>query len=160
MICKRMFYAKIYTFCTDVFDGDAHHLYLAVCLLSVAFEPGIDVPFMMHITNLLMCISYCLMIAIAYRHGQHINNAWLPLFVIIGALFDLVFVNVLFVPTLMNIVTLIIGTFKFSALQTPKTPSQPAPSDTPEQAPQGEFDLSQHTSPATTKSSEKAVAFS
>ena len=59
--------------------------------------------------NFLMFFSYAVMSYVAYSRGKEIGKSYLVSFPIVGAVFDLILIFVPFVPTIMNIVTIILG---------------------------------------------------
>lgn len=61
------------------------------------------------VANWLLFFSYMLMAFIAYRKGKPNDKGYLGCFPIIAAVFDLVLVFIPFVPTILNLITLIMG---------------------------------------------------
>lgn len=56
-----------------------------------------------------MIVTYLLMILVAYFRGKAIEKKYITIFPVIAGLFDIVLVFIPFVPTIMNILTLILG---------------------------------------------------
>lgn len=73
----------------------------------------------MAVANWLLFFSYMLMAYLAYRKGKPNDKAYLGCFPVIAAVFDLVLVFIPFVPTVLNLITLIMGLIeKPKAVQT------------------------------------------
>jgi len=60
-------------------------------------------------TIILMTGSYVVLALISFIRGHRIGKPWLVAFPIIGGIFDVVLVIVPFVPTVMHLLTLILG---------------------------------------------------
>lgn len=56
-----------------------------------------------------MFISYAAMAFVSYRRGKAIDKGHLVAFPIVGAVFDIILVFVPLIPTVMNIITIVIG---------------------------------------------------
>ncbi|MEX2963176.1 hypothetical protein [Microbulbifer sp. TYP-18] len=78
-------------------------------ILGAAFDDSTDIGDMGNTVNILMLASYAIMAFVAYSRGKAIGKGYLAAFPIVGAVFDLVLVFVPFVPTVMNILTIVLG---------------------------------------------------
>lgn len=76
---------------------------------SAAFEDGADIDSLANTVLILMLISYAVMSYVAYQRGKAIDKGHLVAFPIVGAVFDIILAFVPFVPTVMNIITIVIG---------------------------------------------------
>jgi hypothetical protein len=74
-----------------------------------SFDAGADIESMGSAMNFLMFFSYIVMAYVAYSRGKEIGKGYLVSFPIVGAVFDLILIFVPFVPTVMNIITIVIG---------------------------------------------------
>lgn len=61
------------------------------------------------VTNWLLFFNYVLLVVIAYFRGKKIDKKYLAALPVIGGLFDLVLAFIPFVPTIMNILALVLG---------------------------------------------------
>ena len=77
--------------------------------VGASFDEGADVEGMGSAMNILMFMSYVVMAYVAYSRGKSIEKGYLVAFPIVGAVFDLILIFVPFVPTIMNIVTIVLG---------------------------------------------------
>ena len=77
--------------------------------IGAAIDDGANVEDMGGAMNFLMFFSYAVMSYVAYSRGKEIGKSYLVSFPIVGAVFDLILIFVPFVPTIMNIVTIILG---------------------------------------------------
>jgi hypothetical protein len=77
--------------------------------VGAAFEGGTDIEGMGNTMNILMFLSYAVMAYVAYSRGKAIGKGYLVAFPIVGAVFDLVLIFIPFVPTIMNIITIVLG---------------------------------------------------
>lgn len=59
--------------------------------------------------HVLMLISYVIMIFVTYKRGKSVDKTFLVAFPIVAALFDLILVFIPFVPTIMNIITIVMA---------------------------------------------------
>ena len=59
--------------------------------------------------TILLLINYLILILIAYFRGKRVNKKSLVAFPFIGAVLDIVLAFIPFVPTIMNIITLVFG---------------------------------------------------
>lgn len=59
--------------------------------------------------NVILFLNYIILIVIAYFRGKKIDKKYLVAFPLIGGFFDMVLVFIPFVPTIMNVLTLIVG---------------------------------------------------
>ena len=59
--------------------------------------------------NICFLINYAILIFLAYRRSKKVNKSILPLFPVIAAIFDIVLVFIPFVPTVFNLMALIMG---------------------------------------------------
>lgn len=78
---------------------------------GAAFEGGADADIegMGSTVTILMLLSYAIMAWVAYSRGKAIGKGYLAAFPIVGAVFDIVLVFIPFVPTVMNIITIVLG---------------------------------------------------
>lgn len=76
---------------------------------GAAFEEGADINGMGNTMNVLMFLSYAIMAFVAYSRGKAIGKGYLVSFPIVGAVFDLILIFIPFVPTIMNIITIVLG---------------------------------------------------
>jgi hypothetical protein len=77
--------------------------------VGAAFEDGADIEGMGNTMNVLMFLSYAIMAYVAYSRGKAIGKGYLIAFPIVGAVFDLILIFIPFVPTIMNIITIVLG---------------------------------------------------
>lgn len=77
--------------------------------IGAAFDDGADIEGMGNTMNILMFLSYAVMACVAYIRGKSIGKGYLVAFPIVGAVFDLILVFIPFVPTIMNIITIVLG---------------------------------------------------
>lgn len=71
--------------------------------------------------NIMLLVCYVAMMLIAYFRGRKIGKGYLASFPVIAGVFDIVLVFIPFVPTVMMLLTLILG-----CIQPPKTQTAPA----------------------------------
>lgn len=76
--------------------------------IGAAIDGG-DIDSMVNIMNSLLFFSYVIMAYVAYKRGKAIGKGYLTAFPIVGGVFDLILVFIPFVPTIMNIITIVIG---------------------------------------------------
>jgi hypothetical protein len=92
-------------------------IYLIVMILTYLWRfafigaeiDGGDIDSMGNVMNGLLLFSYVVMAYVAYKRGKAIGKGYLTAFPIVGGVFDLILVFVPFVPTVMNIITIVIG---------------------------------------------------
>lgn len=94
--------------------------------VGAAFEDGADIEGMGNTMNILMFLSYAIMVYVTYSRGKAVDKGYLVAFPIVGAVFDLILIFIPFVPTVMNIITIVLGMPDNKAVQ----PSQPETSST------------------------------
>lgn len=97
-----------------------------IVFVGAAFEGGADIEGMGTTMNVLMFLSYAIMAYVAYSRGKAIGKGYLVAFPIVGAVFDLILIFIPFVPTIMNIITIVLGMPDNKPAET----SQPEASDT------------------------------
>ena len=76
---------------------------------GVAIEGGFDIENIKNSMHILMALSYAIMSYVAYRRGKIIGKGYIAAFPIVGAVFDLILVFIPLVPTVMNIITIVLG---------------------------------------------------
>lgn len=76
---------------------------------GAAMEDGADVDAVGDTMNFLMFASYAGMAWVAYARGKAIGKNYLVAFPIVGGVFDLILVFIPLVPTVMNIITIVVG---------------------------------------------------
>ena len=77
--------------------------------LAIAFEDGANIEGIGIAIEVLMFLSYAGMACVAYSRGKAIGKSYLVAFPIVGAVFDLILIFIPFVPTIMNIITIVLG---------------------------------------------------
>lgn len=77
--------------------------------IGAAFQDGADIAGMGNTMIALMLLSYAIMAYVAYSRGKAIDKGYLVAFPIVGAVFDLILIFIPFVPTVMNIITIVLG---------------------------------------------------
>ncbi|NMH65704.1 hypothetical protein [Shewanella salipaludis] len=77
--------------------------------VGAAFGDGADIEGMGNAMNTIMFLSYAVMAYVAYSRGKTIGKGYLVAFPIVGAVFDLILIFIPFVPTIMNIITIVLG---------------------------------------------------
>ncbi len=77
--------------------------------IGSTFENGVDVLGAGIYASALTFISYAVMAYVTYCRGKTIGKGYLVAFPIVGAVFDLILVFVPFVPTILNIITIVQG---------------------------------------------------
>lgn len=77
--------------------------------VGAAFDDNADIDNMG--TGLYFCMfaSYAIMSFVAYRRGKANGKGYLVAFPIVGGVFDILLVFIPFVPTIMNIITIVLA---------------------------------------------------
>lgn len=78
-------------------------------LIGSAMEGGDDFEALNNTVMVLLLISYIGMAVVAYFRGKKSDKKYLFAFPVVGGVFDLILVFIPFVPTVMNIITIVMG---------------------------------------------------
>lgn len=77
--------------------------------IGAAFKDDANIDGLGNTMDILMILSYAIMTYVTYSRGKAIGKGYLAAFPIVGAVFDFILIFIPLVPTVMNIITIVLG---------------------------------------------------